>query len=65
MCSKLMFHYVLTTYHVHTGEEQGTRNIGEPWFLTSPSHYNAFDEFIMSGLTNDFERQVSALLKAC
>lgn len=29
------------------------------------SHYNAFDEFITSGLANEFERRVSALLRAC
>lgn len=47
------------------GEEQETLNIRERGFLASPSHYNAFDEFITSGLANEFERQVSALLKAC
>lgn len=32
---------------------------------TSPPYYDAFDKFITSGFANDFERQVSALLKAC
>lgn len=46
------------------GTEQEAPSIWERWFLASPSHYNAFDEIIMLGLPNDFERQVSALLKA-
>lgn len=32
---------------------------------TSPPYYDAFDKFVMSGFANDFERQVSASLKAC
>lgn len=39
-------------------------NVGRR-LLPSPSHYNAFDEFITSGLANEFERRVSALLGAC
>lgn len=50
-------------------EEQETLNVRERWILTlvhfHTSRYDAFDEFITSGLANEFERRVSALLRAC
>jgi len=39
-------------------------NTEERRFITSLSHYNAFDDFITSGLANEFERRVPALLRA-